>query len=277
MNRGARALLGLLVVSPVLQAAPAAAAVHKLVITGRIQTHNPADAIFYDQFDRLGLFAAAGTNLAGMAFSSTYTIDTSQPWLIDGSVYSSGVNAYWDRGSAITASVTINGVTVSGIGQAINGSDRYNGFGSQQQMSAGNGSANGGYDILNVSTGSAVNYPGLIYSVNGKAVEGLSLRTNVAIGQPGREFIGSNLFPTPFDFAMDPYTGNGQFNLGGWRNGQNVSFNAYFAMERATWSLDAAAGAVPEPATWAMLILGFGAVGAGLRTRRRARTALAGA
>jgi choice-of-anchor C domain-containing protein len=32
-------------------------------------------------------------------------------------------------------------------------------------------------------------------------------------------------------------------------------------------------GAVPEPATWAMMILGFGVVGASLRTRRRALAA----
>lgn len=30
-----------------------------------------------------------------------------------------------------------------------------------------------------------------------------------------------------------------------------------------------AAPGVPEPAAWALLILGFGAVGAGMRTRRR--------
>ena len=35
------------------------------------------------------------------------------------------------------------------------------------------------------------------------------------------------------------------------------------------------AGAVPEPSTWAMLILGFGAVGAGMRLRRRDRGTLA--
>lgn len=32
---------------------------------------------------------------------------------------------------------------------------------------------------------------------------------------------------------------------------------------------DTAAAAVPEPATWAMMLAGFGMVGAGLRTRRR--------
>lgn len=35
------------------------------------------------------------------------------------------------------------------------------------------------------------------------------------------------------------------------------------------------AGAVPEPATWALLILGFGAVGAGMRRRTPARVAYA--
>jgi hypothetical protein len=37
------------------------------------------------------------------------------------------------------------------------------------------------------------------------------------------------------------------------------------------------AGAVPEPSTWAMLIVGFGAVGAGMRLSRRRETVLAAA
>ena len=37
------------------------------------------------------------------------------------------------------------------------------------------------------------------------------------------------------------------------------------------------AGAVPEPSTWAMLIVGFGAVGMGMRSSRRRETALAAA
>jgi hypothetical protein len=37
------------------------------------------------------------------------------------------------------------------------------------------------------------------------------------------------------------------------------------------------AGAVPEPTTWAMLIVGFGAVGIGMRSSRRRETALAAA
>ena len=39
------------------------------------------------------------------------------------------------------------------------------------------------------------------------------------------------------------------------------------------WYIDnvSVQGAVPEPATWAMLILGFGAIGAGMRRRERTR------
>jgi PEP-CTERM motif len=36
-----------------------------------------------------------------------------------------------------------------------------------------------------------------------------------------------------------------------------------------------ALGAVPEPATWAMMILGFGAIGGAMRARRRTRVAFA--
>nr|WP_295373401.1 PEPxxWA-CTERM sorting domain-containing protein [uncultured Sphingosinicella sp.] len=34
---------------------------------------------------------------------------------------------------------------------------------------------------------------------------------------------------------------------------------------------------MPEPSTWAMLIVGFGAVGMGMRSSRRRETALAAA
>jgi len=37
-----------------------------------------------------------------------------------------------------------------------------------------------------------------------------------------------------------------------------------------TYASDGASGAVPEPATWAMMMLGFGAVGGAMRYRRRA-------
>ena len=72
-------------------------------------------------------------------------------------------------------------------------------------------------------------------------------------------------------------TGLGAFGLG------NVTFNANaVAVEWANLSfdqgtrivlnLDVGAGAVPEPATWALLLLGFGSLGAAMRSAKRRQT-----
>ena len=73
----------------------------------------------------------------------------------------------------------------------------------------------------------------------------------------------------------DTNGGNGQFRLcwhtiagvGGWRAGTATNLNDSQAYERLIFS-SAGSGAVPEPATWAMLILGMGIVGAGMRKRQ---------
>jgi len=64
---------------------------------------------------------------------------------------------------------------------------------------------------------------------------------------PGSPGVGSTIV---FDPAyQSPDTGNG------------LNFRAY--------SINATTGAVPEPATWGMMIAGFGMMGAAMRTRRR--------
>ena len=86
----------------------------------------------------------------------------------------------------------------------------------------------------------------------------------------------SNITP----FAFIPTSGSGSFavvlapnttyafsftnfgNLGGY----NGDASASFAFD---WAIDGGTGGVPEPASWAMLITGFGLVGAGMRQRRR--------
>ncbi|HEU4819951.1 MAG TPA: PEPxxWA-CTERM sorting domain-containing protein [Qipengyuania sp.] len=49
---------------------------------------------------------------------------------------------------------------------------------------------------------------------------------------------------------------------------------AYHAMSGETFTLAAVGNAVPEPATWAMLILGFGLTGGALRSARRKQLAV---
>lgn len=52
----------------------------------------------------------------------------------------------------------------------------------------------------------------------------------------------------------------------GWQGGSDEAFG----LDNVRVSLAGASGAVPEPATWLTMILGFGLLGAGLRTRRAA-------
>jgi hypothetical protein len=52
-------------------------------------------------------------------------------------------------------------------------------------------------------------------------------------------------------------------------NGGNGITSATFSSSQAAFEFDAIATAVPEPATWGLMILGVGFAGAQLRTRRR--------
>ena len=50
--------------------------------------------------------------------------------------------------------------------------------------------------------------------------------------------------------------------------------NPFFPDSNSTLTISAVGGAVPEPSAWALLILGFGVVGAALRRSRTTRTAV---
>ena len=57
-----------------------------------------------------------------------------------------------------------------------------------------------------------------------------------------------------------------------WNSGTPVSFDGVFY--EVTWNTTAVSSAVPEASTWAMMLLGFGAVGYGMRRRRRSGNAV---
>jgi hypothetical protein len=54
---------------------------------------------------------------------------------------------------------------------------------------------------------------------------------------------------------------------GGWRAGDNIWLNDSSAFERLVFTFNGAA--VPEPSTWAMMLLGFGGIGFAMRRRRK--------
>lgn len=66
-------------------------------------------------------------------------------------------------------------------------------------------------------------------------------------------------------------------SMGGWSAQPGYSYRMMTAIDpiRNQRQVFLAAGAVPEPATWAMLILGFGLVGGAMRSRRKASTVFA--
>lgn len=82
------------------------------------------------------------------------------------------------------------------------------------------------------------------------------------LGQTQLSLIGGgDLFTGP---ASNPVFNIGTFNLSGG-----------FTAGPATLTITrAAVAAVPEPATWAMMLVGFGAMGVSLRRRRRANNLL---
>ena len=50
--------------------------------------------------------------------------------------------------------------------------------------------------------------------------------------------------------------------------------NPFFPDSNSTLTISAIGGAVPEPAAWALFVLGFGALGFAMRRDRRARASV---
>ncbi len=112
---------------------------------------------------------------------------------------------------------------------------------------------------------SAVYAPGSFTS----AFDTLSNTTVVSVAYSQSLAAGTYLisFYSPTGLAVPSYAGGGgNFYLAGDpRNGDHG--------DSAAFSLDGASGAVPEPVSWALMVVGFGLVGAAARRRTTALTA----
>lgn len=83
-----------------------------------------------------------------------------------------------------------------------------------------------------------------------------------------------------FDLKADPFVENFVFQYGTGANAKNGQFggSSWLLLQDQNgrsfdrWDLNFSMHAVPEPATWAMMIIGFGAVGGSLRRKKSQKT-----
>ena len=228
-------------------AQPAAAATILITYTGTVSSGTDIEHVFGRRFDNL-----TGTpDLTGLAFTSVYTLTYPTPGAqdISGTGYHqiSGGTSYGNSViSLLSGKFTINGHTVF-----IDGNER------------------GGQDL-----GSPANAPSVYngyYSQISDVVGSKSLAHlfNTVSSTSGDNFISSLNFAD----ALNHTVTSSDFSDGAFNNGLIGTANISARLKNLAVSVQEVS-AVPEPATWGMMIFGFGIAGVTLRVRRR-ETALA--
>ena len=236
-------------VAAMLAAVPASATITIATYTGHLAGFS---------YDLTGVFGMASQSLDGLAYTATYRIDDSLP---GAPVYVGMQGPYRNISSIfggtgngttavpVTATIKINGITAS-----IAGTD--NGFVLQ---------THGNFDQSYHYVGEGCGPRGC----------GSSYLSELAtLFEPG-EFLTSQDFRTPLDVDLTPFKrGDAGGGLSIYRPGA-TGFEWAYGELRADRLTVSSGSAVPEPTAWALLMAGFGIVGAALR--RQAVTTLKGA
>jgi hypothetical protein len=217
-------------------AQPSSAAIITVTVSGTLSSG----------FDQSGMFGAANTDLTGAIFSVVEYFDTTKGQLVLGGSGGTsdilaggfGVNGLPSPGSAI--------VTVNGISSSVSG----NQIGLLQTRTNG---ATSSSQVNEVTFG-----PGLT-TENGVAF-GLSSSAPLHI-LDGWHTDCPAIEDCHGGFSFEQYTYLSQPDLPA---AYVYSNHGAFDVD----SIDVTVTAVPEPATWAMMIAGFGLTGAALRRRR---------
>ncbi len=229
-------------------AAPATAKVYIATYTGTV-TGGPQTA-----YDVSGVFGTPYTALGGLAYRAVFRIDDALPGAPiyigpegpyrDISVLLGGVG-YGTTAVPVTATLTINGVTATVDG-----------------------------DVYSVAKQTHHNFDQTIHYVQGRY--GASSQTGnnyvyqlATLFEP-REFLTSADLRTALNVDL---TGFAAGDAGGSFSIYQPNATNGFGYDYALGALHAEhltiAAAVPEPATWSLLIAGFGLTGAALRRRAR--------
>ena len=218
----------------VAAARPAAAAVYVTTWTGTL----------VNGLDRTGEFGRLGRTLDGLAFSAVFTLDDAAP--------------------GVRTTLTANSSTIEGIGaQGVTAGVTIDGHTLQFGRAA--------TPDFEVSTGGAREFFQPNYNFFHEEVRG-GFRDNSYISADVQSttvhFLTSPNFRTPFVASGPGLTFAGGFSV----NNNALGHVAYsdFLITRVETVLRPQAGAVPEPSSWALMIVGFGAAGAMLRRRRGA-------
>jgi hypothetical protein len=193
--------------------------------------------------DPLNIFGMRGVNIIGLSWVATYTFDTS---LGKRSTSTTRDNVYGGPyyGSTSTSPVLSSMITINGVGKAVAGS--YAGY-----LNAENNGA-GGY-------GEEYHYAGDASSTQAEVLS--SFISNNVGSLPGS-------LTTPFTHTMDSrdYI-KAYYSL----NDYNLGPETIFA-DLATLTVSEHVAAVPEPSTWAMMLLGFAGVGFAVYWKRKTGT-----
>jgi len=184
-------------------------------------------------FDQIGLFG--GGDLTGADFTAVFSRDDA---LADDIGGDGGVNSYVRGGQAVTGKLSIGGVTID-VGGA---------NGEQSQFD------NGAFE-------------GFFHHAAG-ALGGMSF-TASSMADP-TDYLAGPDYHTLGSLTADDTPGffwRGRFDFGA--ADPNDENQGLFTNGRFTpYAVTVSAAAAPEPATWAMMIAGFGGVGWTLRRRR---------
>jgi PEP-CTERM motif-containing protein len=197
--------------------------------------------------DTLGIFGTAGADLAGSSWVATYTFDTSLGHTSSSPNYNDvegGPASPYNNTSPVLSSM----ITINGVGRAVDGS--YFGW----ESGYNNGTRSSQYQVVQ----------------NYNSGHNESLVDYISSPHAGLPASITTPFTYPVHVGHDDPQGSYYLQIGG-------SDESIYAIP-ATLTVSNHVGAVPEPSTWAMLLLGFAGVGfAAYRKKKTGTFAMAAA